>query len=169
MSLYRMVLLQGILALPFPIVKILVFSALSCQRQLHSFQYAGGTLAFRVHIGSLCYWGVSGALFLQLKEVYEFLLRIIAWSSNICKPGRVSRVAMGMPELLVKDNSRGRNTGSVNYYLEFGYFLFVSSQSQAAFIKIDEFWPFIIKVSSEELIACTRLKRNTQEYQRVGF
>lgn len=66
--------------------------------ELHSFQYAGDSLAFHVHIRSLYYQGMSGMLFLEFKEVYKFLC-IIAWSSNICKPVRLSRVAMRMPEL----------------------------------------------------------------------
>lgn len=51
-------------------------------------------------------------------------LSVIAWSSSICIPGKVSKVAMHIQELRVKENSTARNSGSANYYLEFGYFPF---------------------------------------------
>lgn len=93
MTLYCMVLL---LVLSFPIIKILVFCALSYLRHSYAPFNMLETVWFSVFLSgsSTITEGQEGS-FCGSKK----FLSIIAWSSNICIPGKVSKVSMHRQEL----------------------------------------------------------------------
>lgn len=104
-----------------PWKKILVFCALSYLQHSYAPFNMPEIVWFSVFIWGSCAItkGQEGS-FCSSKK----FLSLFAWSSNICIPGKVSKVHI--QGLWVKDNSTARNSGSANYYLEFGYFLFAS-------------------------------------------
>lgn len=93
MTPYCMVLL---LVLSFPMIKILVFCALSYLQNSYAPFNMPRTVWFSIFIAGSCTItkGQEG-YFCSTKR----FLSVIAWSSNICIPGKVSKVAMHIQEL----------------------------------------------------------------------
>lgn len=143
MSLYHTLVLLGILALPSPTIKILVFSTLVLPKtQLHSFQYAGDSLASHIHSRNALSTALPGAaVFVNLEGGGNIHARALSSRQFQRQKYRVCKLVSGI------------------------WVFPICFSSQAAVIETDELQPFITEVTSEELIACIRLKSNGQEYQ----
>lgn len=153
-----------VLLLSFPIIKILIFCALSYLPHSYAPFNTLETVWFSVFISGFCTItrGQESSLCRPKKFLYS-----IAWSSNCLEKGakwqytykKFALKTILQPEIL------GLQIMIWNLGISYLLLFRVSQHSS----KSINFYAFMTRVTNEKLIVCTSLKSNRQEYHRLSF